>query len=324
MEEKDLIKYIKGKANTDEKKSVIDWIRRDKANQKRYHIVKANYVASTLDALDTQDTDRSYHHFSEKITKRKRRYYKTVAAVILLPLLIWQGLTFFPNNNLIADTKSFFKFDTHSVITKRGDNKKVVLPDGSIITLNAKSNLIYPKKFLDTIREVTLVGEAFFDIKRDTLRPFVVHTNHLKVKVLGTSFNVKSYPKDEQVETTLVSGKVEVIEERSKHPIILEPSQRATFDKGKRNLEVDRVDSKNVIAWRQGKLVFDKTPLKQVVSDLNRKYNVDFVIKSDALLEYKFTGEFDNLTIEEVLKFLKLSSSINYKYINNKIMLNSE
>jgi ferric-dicitrate binding protein FerR (iron transport regulator) len=87
---------------------------------------------------------------------------------------------------------------------------------------------------------------------------------------------------------------------------------------------VDRVDSKNIVAWQEGKLIFDKTPLKQVVLDLNRKYNVEFVIKSDSLLQYKYTGEFDNLTLKEVLELLKISSPINYKYVNNKVMLNSE
>ncbi len=324
MQEKDLIKYIKGEASVEERKSVVDWIRSNVEHQERFNILKAQYVASTLDSLDIPDIDIPYKRFSAKRDKKRKYYYASIAAAILLPFFIWQTYTFFPTTNLITNTTEIFGFNTKNIATERGDYKLVILPDGSTITLNAKSSLKYPKKFTDSIREVTLVGEAFFDIKRDTTKPFIVHTEHLKIKVLGTSFNVKSYPKDEKIETTLVTGKVEVIQEKIEHPIILEPSQRATFDKEKSNLKVDSVNSKNVIAWRNGKLVFDRTPLKQVVSDLNRKYDVDFVIESDALLRYKFTGEFDNLTIEEVLKFLKLSSSINYKYVNNKIMLNSE
>ncbi len=323
MQEKDLIKYIKGEANPEEKKSIIEWIREDVEHQKYFTILKAKYVASNLDSLDHIDTDLPYKRFSNKSKKKKAYYYPTAAILILLPLLTWYLFTF-SENSLLVDTTNFLEFDTKNIATKYGDQETIVLPDGSTVVLNSNSRLSYSKKFSDSIRTVTLVGEAFFDIKRDTTKPFIVQTEHLKVRVLGTSFNVKSYPKDENIETTLVTGKVEVLQKSNKTPIVLAPSQRAIFDKQKRDIRVNKVDTKNAVAWRQGKLVFDKTPLKQVVLDLKRKYSVEFIIESDSLLDYKYTGEFDNLSLEEVLKLFKLSSSINYKYKNNKVMLNSE
>ncbi|WP_109300823.1 FecR family protein [Aquimarina sp. AU474] len=329
MQENELLKYISGESNDEERSAVIEWIRQDPEHQKRYSTLKAKYVASTLDFVDTdsQDVQKAYTNFSSKKIDKRKTIYKPVVAVIaavILPLIIWQSYIYINNDNLIVSTQEFIADNVISIVTEHGNQKTVVLPDGSMVTLNAGSSLNYPKEFTDNIRQVNLKGEAFFDVKKDTNKPFIVHTEHLKVRVLGTSFNVKSYAKDKNIETTLVTGKVEVIQDRVKTPIVLVPSQRAIFNKEKNGIKVDRVDSEKIVAWKKGKLIFDKTPLQQVVLDLKRKYNVDFVIESDSLLNYKYTGEFDNLDLDEVLKFLKLSSSIQYKYENNKVMLNSE
>lgn len=322
MQEQNIIKYIKGEADTAERKLVIEWIRKDIKNQKRYNILKANYVASNLDSLNVSDMDLRHTRFMAKRTKKRKRYLAAVVASVLLPIIVWQ-LTV-PKDAVSPNTVDLYGQDEINVATGHGNHKKVVLPDGSTITLNAESSLTYPEKFSDSIRQVTLIGEAFFDIKKDISKPFIVNTEDITIKVLGTSFNVKSYPEDKRTETTLVTGKVEIFQQKIEKPIILTPSQRAVFDKEKNSVKLDKVDSEDIIAWREGKLVFDQTPLKQVVSDLNRKYDVEFVIRSDTLLQYKYTGEFNNLSLEEVLELLKISSPIDYKLVNNKIMLDME
>ncbi len=329
MQENNLLKYIKGESNAEEKSAIIEWIRQDPEHQKQYATLKAKYVASTLDLVDSdsQDIQKAYTNFSVKRIDKKKQVYKPMTAVIaavILPLIIWQSYIYFNNDSVIVSTQEFVTDNIIGITTEHGNQKTITLPDGSTVTLNAGSSLSYPKEFIGTTRQVNLKGEAFFDVQKDVNKPFIVYTEHLKVKVLGTSFNVKSYTRDKNIETTLVTGKVEVIQDITEKPIILIPSQRAIFNKEDSGIKVDRVDSEKIVAWRKGKLIFDKTPLQQVVLDLKRKYNVDFVIESDSLLNYKYTGEFDNLDLDEVLKFLKLSSSIQYKYENNKVMLNSE
>ncbi len=324
MQKSHLIQYIKGTLHPEDKKAVIEWIREDVAHQKEFNLLKANYIASTIGTLDDINIDEPFHTVLSKRKKKKKNYYVAVVVMLLiLPTLGWY-FSSSSSNTLIADVSNLFNFNTEIIHTEYGDHKTIKLPDGSIAILNSGSQLEYPKTFNDTIRAVTLTGEAFFDVKKDSSKPFIVTTETLKIKVLGTSFNIKSYPKDENIETTLVSGKVEVHEQKNKAPVTLLPSQRAIFNKTQNKIEVDQVDSQKIVAWRQGKLIFDKTPLKDVVSDLSRKYDIQFVIKSDSLLQYKYTGEFDNLSLEEVLEVLKISSPINYKHINNKIMLNSE
>lgn len=323
MQEKDLIKFIEGKSNPTEKQTVIQWIRKDIEHQKRFNIIKATHVAEKLDSSKEINIENAYKYFTTQKNKRKRTRRIALVASLVLPFLLWYTYTSLPYTNFTG-AQNTLSSNIKVISTEYGDHEMITLPDGSTVTLNSNSSIKYHGDFDQTIRKVTLTGEAFFDIKRDETRPFIVHTEHLKVKVLGTSFNVKSYPKDEKIETTLVSGKVEVIQDKKKNAIVLQPSHRATFDKSKSDIKVDKVDSKSIVAWQEGKLIFDNTPLKQVILDLNRKYNVEFVVQSDALLQYKYTGEFDNLELEDVLELLKISSPINYKYINNKIMLNSE
>ncbi|WP_299435988.1 FecR domain-containing protein [uncultured Aquimarina sp.] len=325
MEERELIKFIKGEINPEDKSDVLRWIGENPANQKRYNLLKATYIASTLDAEEDINKEKAYQQFySRKVSTKRPFKYVAIAASIIIICIAGYTFNSSTGDNLIVTTVDFFGSDIKSIATNSGDQKTIILPDGSTVIMNAKSHLTYPKKFTDSIRTVTLIGEAFFDVKRDTTKPFIVHTDDIKIRVLGTSFNIKSYPSDEKVETTLVTGKVEVLKQKNETPVVLKPSQRAIYIKNKSSIEVDNVDSENIISWKQGKLIFNKTPLKQVVQDLKRKYSVEFIIQSDTLLQYKYTGEFDNLSLEEALEILKLSSPINYKHLNNKIMLESQ
>ena len=326
MNKKQVLKYIKGEMDSIEKKKLIEWIRKSPENQKVYNDLKAKYIASKFKDISNNNNDFFFERFKNNIKKRKSgKLVLAAASVVLLLSFLWN---FQPETNTFetilpkeAIAENIGDLTNVSFITERGDKKEIYLPDGSRIVLNADSELSYPKAFNDSIREVTLIGEAFFDIKRDVTKPFIVNANNLKIRVLGTSFNVKSYSKDERIETTLVTGKVELIKDEET-PIILAPSQKAVFHKKDNKLEIEEVRSlEQVVSWREGKLIFNKTPLQEVVTDLERKYNTKIIINSKNLLNYEYTGTFDNLTIDEVLKLLTISSPIKYAINNGKIIL---
>ena len=206
--------------------------------------------------------------------------------------------------------------------TSIGENKTITLSDGTKVTLNANTTFSYPEKFSEESRDVSLQGEAFFDVAHNPEKPFKVATgNGMNIQVLGTVFNVKSYPEDQNVETTLVSGKVKVVEEQNQKTVVLAPSQRATYVKDADKLIVDNVQTTKFTAWREGKLIYDETPIRQVISDLKRKYKVDISVESPGIMDYKYTGEFDNLGIEQILDLFEVSSPILYKMHNNQITL---
>ncbi len=324
MNKKQLLRYLKGDMDSVEKRKTIEWIRKSPENHKVFNILKAEYIASTFKDVPNNNSDFFFERFKNIIKKRKLdKYLYAAASIFVLFLFLWNANNK-PNNTVIQDNPQVVSTniipEEINLITYRGDKKEIYLPDGSKIVLNAESELIYPKEFNDSIREVTLIGEAFFDIKRNVNKPFIVNTNSIKIKVLGTSFNVKSYDKDKKVETTLVTGKVELIKDKET-PIVLAPSQKAVFYKKENKLEIEEVKSLEVVAWKEGKLIFKKTSLQEVVIDLERKYNVKININSQKLLNYEYTGTFDNLSIDEVLKLLTISSPIKYSIKNGKIIL---
>ncbi len=319
MQEKQIIKYIKGELNSSEEREVIEWIRSHADNQKKFTLLKAQHVASQLRTIPENDSQVYYKKFSKQVkTKKEYKYAATIFGAMLIAFLI----TYYMESPGVA-TKHATQNDQieqfNTIISKEG-NHKVTLPDGSSITLNVDSELVFPKKFSDSIREVTLTGEAFFEITHNDNKPFIVNANEIKIKVLGTSFNVKSYSKDEKIETTLVTGKVELIKDEET-PVILAPSQKAVFFKSENKLKIEEVNSSNIIAWKDGKLIFSNTSMEDVIVDLERKYDVKFIINSPKLLAYEYTGTFDNLSIDEVLDLLVISSPIKHSLKDEKIVL---
>ncbi|ETN96099.1 FecR family protein [Zhouia amylolytica] len=324
MHNKLLDRFIKGAVTEDERKSVLEWLRQHPDNQKKFNRLKASHVASGIDKTETlsafQAEGSGFKQRLEQLDKKKsNRSVALRAMAIVIPIVISFMVFQLGGNELSSDPASIVKEQT--VV---GEKKEIILPDGSKVILNSDSHIRYPDQFRGDKRLVYLEGEALFDVTHDETKPFIVKTNGIDIKVLGTSFNVKSYEEDENIETTLITGKVEILEEDQEESIFLKPSQKATFNKVSTELVVAEVKSDEIIAWQKGVLVFNETPMKQVISDLERKYDVVFEIGSPSLLEYKYTGTFNNLTIEEVVKLLKYSSPVNYDMKGNQILLSME
>jgi transmembrane sensor len=322
MQDKHILKYIKGELDAFEKRQIINWIKSSPGNQKKFNLLKAKYISSTFS--DVSNTDHSLHYraFVQKLTRKPKLKYTAIAASIIILLLLTLGYHY--NSEIIVnqnnDSKELMANTMINTITSKGVKSEVVLPDGSLVVLNVDSKLTYPKTFNDTIRIVSLIGEAFFDIQHDSTRPFIVDVNEIQIKVLGTTFNVKSYSEDQKIETTLLTGKVEVLKD-NETPILLEPSQKAVFDKLEHKLQIEEVNSTNIIAWKNGKLVFKNTALRDIAIDLERKYNKKIIINSKHLQDYEYTGTFDNLTINEILNLLAISSPIKYVINDEEIIL---
>ncbi|NDV17017.1 DUF4974 domain-containing protein [Muricauda sp. TY007] len=310
MNKKDIIALVEGRLTNERKQEVVKWLLKNPKQQQRYHILKAKHVAKSLKQSEYGSSD------SRKSIYAKWYKYVGYAACAVLIFSLTYTLTLPVDQTETPDASQI------TSATSIGENKTIMLSDGTKVTLNANTTLSYPKEFSGELREVSLKGEAFFDVTHNPKKPFMVATgNGMKIQVLGTVFNVKSYPEDLNVETTLVSGKVKVVEERDQKTVVLNPSQRATYVKDADKLIVDNVQTENFTAWRQGKLIYDETPIRQVISDLKRKYKVDISVESPGIMDYKYTGEFDNLGIEQILDLFEVSSPILYQIKNNQITL---
>ncbi|MGS2763240.1 FecR family protein [Sinomicrobium sp. M5D2P9] len=321
MEDETLLKYINNQLGKKEKQLVVKWINTSDENQERFNILKAKNTASVFNT-PLLDVDGTYDKIREK--KRRQKIKETVLQWVSIAGILAIGwfLHDYLNSPEITENKVVIEAGTEMVeeVTPKGIRREIMLPDGTRVVLNVDSSLRYSGTFRDSLREVFLTGEAYFEVKKDVSRPFIVRAGDMNVKVLGTSFNVRSYSEDHNTRTTLIDGAVE-IESAYGAPVKLKPLQTASLGRKGKRIEVKRVSAEEVVSWKEGKLIFKETLMEDVLEDLERRYDVKFDIRSEVLYDYLYTGTFDNLTIDEVLKVLKISSPIQYKKENEKIIL---
>lgn len=254
-----------------------------------------------------------------------------IAAVFVLPSLFQQSKT------SIATIS-----EPNEVSTNNGSRTKVKLPDGSVVWLNAGSKIKYDESFGNSTRTVTLSGEAFFDVVKNKEKPFIIHTPNIDIKVLGTAFNVKAYPKDHTTEASLIRGLIEVtIKNRSNDKIILTPNEKLIVENNPADnrensstgkpepvvsinpIKPNRIDSTiNEIQWVQNRLVFDDEPLQEIARKMERWYNVTIEIKEEELLNKRISGSFINENIDQAIEALSITGKFRYKRINNTILIN--
>lgn len=204
--------------------------------------------------------------------------------------------------------------------TPRGKAYRVVLSDGTTVVLNADSHLSFPVRFQGDTRTVYLSGEAYFKVTRDAHHPFVVHTNKVSTRVLGTEFNLKAYPESD-CHVTLISGSVAVNANNRKKEIILQPGEDAALQDTE-DFKVTCVDTEYYIQWKEGYFYFDNLPLIDVLKEIGRWYNVSIEIKDNSLMSYRLHFIADrNAGISEVVKSLNTFSYLEANLIGNKIVL---
>lgn len=170
----------------------------------------------------------------------------------------------------------------------RGGEYSLVLSDGTVVYLNAMSSLRYPVNFAGDTREVELMGEAYFQVSKDASHPFVVKTGDMRIRVLGTEFNVSAYPEDQMVRTTLVEGSVRVDAGLKDGMAVLKPSQQATFCKSSGELSVRDVDVAMYVAWKNGMFDFRDWRLEDIMTYLSRWYDIQVFYQNEGLKDQKF------------------------------------
>lgn len=204
-----------------------------------------------------------------------------------------------------------------------GKKFEVALSDGSHVFLNSGSKLKYPVNFIaGKPRNVYLDGEAYFAVAKDSQRPFTVITDDMKTRVLGTEFNVSSYKNENNTSTVLVEGSVDVYhaqEEYISGAVRLVPGQRAVFENNE--IAVAQVNVEKYIAWKEGKLFFVDDPFNLILKELERHFNVEIENRYEALGSKKFTGTFDEESLEQILRVCSEHTPFEYEWENGKISI---
>jgi transmembrane sensor len=272
---------------------------------------------------------------------------RAAAAIVLVAgfaYLFYSKLTA-PGHEIAATAPSAWQNKNTFVREKSA----IVLTDGTRITLNSQSSLRYPTTFTGKTREVYLSGEAFFDVHKDHEHPFIIHTEKMNIKVLGTAFNVKSYPNDPSSETTLIRGAIEVtLDDRPSDRIILKPSEKLIVKKGsvttvrkKADKLAPATDSSEgtqyvltsftrlhqddsailETSWTQNKLIFRDESFVDLASRMERWYGVNIRFKNEEMKNYRFTGTYEKENITQALDALRMTEDFHYKVKNSTIYI---
>ncbi len=276
--------------------------------------------------------------------KKKQLFFITAVSAFILSLVA--GYVYFnaESKNPIID-----KIAISEISTKKGSRTKVQLPDGTTVWLNSSSKLTYDNQnFGKQIREVSLSGEAYFDVVKNKTKPFIIHTAKMDMKVLGTVFNIKCYPDEKTTETSLIHGSVEVSLKDRQEKILMKPNEKLVLvnddqKEGKRTVAANSQKSavnvyKPIIelshltlyptnnqivetGWVENKLVFNNESLEEVISKMERWYSVTIIIQSEQLKQESLTGIFEKETIQQALKALQYTTKFNYKISSDTITI---
>lgn len=346
-------KYLSGNATGSEILEFLDWMNASPDNCTyfaQYKIIwlksiEQNPISKELrwEQLQSRLKEREISRFEKEeiIDESKEKTFRILryAASIIVLLTITSVLFF------VAKTKKNINLAQNVIEVPYGSKTSLILPDGTKLWINSGTKLTYNSDYGRTNRNIYLVGEAYFDVAKNRKLPFIVHTSNLKIKAVGTAFNVKAYPEEKKVETTLVHGLVEIEKEDSKTPIYLRPSQKIVIaDKkttqtesqatskneitnqnlksDKTDLEVDKeVDTEKETSWKDGKLIFDREPLISLAVKLERRYDVHISFENEKLKDYKYTGTFNDLSLEQILDAIRFSSPINFEIKEKNVQL---
>lgn len=309
-----LLTYFSGSTSSAEKEVIEAWLDQSEENRKLARDIEYLFFATNvLNTIRQIDAPATLKTVKKKINRQQKHSFwawaQRVAAILFMPLLIISAYQYLKN-----DAVEYIE-----ITTNPGMITAVDLPDGSKVWLNSESTLRRPLKFAKGIREVSLSGEAYFQIAEDEHKKFVVSTdNNLKVEVLGTKFNIEAYPGDHYIATTLEEGSVRLrYETGSKKPasIIMQPNQKVIFSKSTGDIQKLETYVSGNIAWKDRKIILRNTPLEEALKKLEHRFNVEFILQNEAIKRYAFTGTFDTQQLVQILEHFKISTDIKYRII---------
>ena len=210
----------------------------------------------------------------------------------------------------------------NTLIVPKGGEYSLILSDGTRVFVNSMTKLVYPVSFTGDKREITLEGEAYFEVCKDKSKPFIVHIKGLQIEVLGTSFNIKAYPDENQSFTSLVEGKVKLNSGTQFSDLyFLEPNQQAVYNPTTSAICVHKVDAKQFMQWTLGKYIFSNQPLGEIMKTLSRWYDFNYQFEEESLKNIRFEGGLNKYEIiDPILEIIKKTGKVKVTVIGKEVL----
>ena len=311
------------------------WQNKAEGNQQESETAFEQHLQRMKDAgIDFSQPEIQQINFQTNHSKRQKIFAFSIATLVFFLISGWIWLNI--NKKLpLSPEKNYSE-----VSSPFGSKTKLVLPDSTVVWLNAGSKLTYNEHFGATNRNTTLVGEAFFDVKKSTI-PFIIRANTIQIKVLGTAFNVKAYPDEKTTETSLIRGRVEVtLDKRPGEPIILKPNEKLIVanEKTGAKKEIQKKDPKVVIgelthiddstiietSWVHNELIFQDEAFSDIAHKMERWYGVTIEFTDERIANEHLSGTFTTETIQDALNALQYSTKFHYSIKGNLITISDK
>ncbi|NDV59128.1 FecR family protein [Bacteroides sp. 519] len=275
-------------------------------------------LSTELSMCRKVNVEKNWQKVSGRIKLHKQytnfvKYLRNSAAILTLPLILLTGTLLYQTD---ANKWEAEEIETVEVLSVPGTISKINLPDGSVVWLNSGSTLTYARNFRQGARKVSLQGEAYFKVESDKENRFdVVLPGHLVVSAYGTEFNINAYPDNNRIETTLVKGVVAVGKENTTNASILKPNQQFIYSKKEDIATTKTVSLSVTTGWKDGKMVFKRANMLEIIERLSRKFNVDIILEGEELYGYEYSATFINETLPEILSLLEDSAPIKCRIV---------
>lgn len=309
-----IIRYLSGEATPEEIGRLKEWIEENPANREEFIALKKTEMLLEKARLErSADPEQEWRLLKEKIrpavsVKNTRTaflspwLFRAAAALIVLAIPIFLLLRYANRPEMIS-------------VTASDHTTEIKLPDGTSVALKRGARIDYPEKFTGKIRQVTLQGEAWFEVVRDEKRPFTVESGKTLVEVLGTTFSLDSGSPEEETEVILISGKVKVaLAGNAGPPVLLSPGEMASVNERTAVITHVHQTDPNLLAWKTGHIVLDNTPLSDALRLLSEVYGVSFVIQDPALEACRITATFDRQSLDAVLNVIKVTLGLEIEH----------
>lgn len=322
-----LARYLNNECSEEDLNRISEWLGESDEHVQQlfkmeevYHLGKSGYM------LDESFIDRAERRLDKRLkeeTERKQKIFRLrnvmkYAAVIAVLLMATSGLTYWVYQTASSN-------EMVRAVSSASGVRELLLPDGTKVWLNKASSLQYPRHFAENERGVYLEGEAYFEVTRNKQKPFIVRSEAMSVKVLGTSFNFKCSKDCRVAETTLISGEVEVRGNKEEGLIVLSPGQKAELNKTTRRLQVKQVDAEMDAVWHNDLIPFTQATVFDIAKVLERFYNVKIILSPEVSTSKTYSGVLKKKDkIESVLNSLKNTIPIRYKIVDDNIFISSD
>lgn len=323
-----LRRFLTGETAPEEKQVLSDWFRSDLLREELDGFVRSKWEETTNSTIPADLRERMFQRIQNRIitdtgVKRKNKVStlrNAIRYVAVILFVVGTGLgSHLYTKHVLWDVPA----KDYLVRADKAQKASLVLPDGTRVWLNSDSEIKYTSLYGEEDRRISLDGQAYFEVAKDSLRRFIVQAGDLAVEALGTSFDVKAYQDDNLAVVTLFEGKVKASARREE--TFLLPDQSVEYNKEKGLLHMEMLsDASSACLWRNNELSFKDETLSEIATLLNRMYNIQVLFKTESVKHLRFTGVITNNSLENIIELISLTSPIKYTSKGDTIIIDKK